>query len=98
MKIYRHTARTALIAIVIATLAGCATYDRRTTNTMAGAGLGAAAGAVVSGGNPVYTLGGAAAGGLLGNILTEDRDYRRGRGWDRGGGRHDWQGRRHHYR
>jgi len=36
-----------------------------------------AAGAVFSGGDPLYALGGAAAGGLLGNVLTEDRDYRR---------------------
>lgn len=70
------------IGLVALALAGCATHhDRRANNTMVGAGLGAAAGAVVSQGNPWYTLGGAAAGGVLGNILTED-DRRRSRGWD----------------
>src|SRR3546814_14940946 len=58
-------------------LAGCASsYDRRANNTMIGAGLGAATGAVISGGDPLYAIGGAAAGGLLGNILTQDRSYR----------------------
>src|SRR5690554_7186650 len=56
---HRYT-KLALIGLVTVTLAGCATHDRRHNNTMVGAGLGAAAGAVVSQGNPWYTLGGAA--------------------------------------
>lgn len=68
---HRYT-KLALIGLTALALAGCATHDRRQNNTMVGAGLGAAAGAVVSQGNPWYALGGAAAGGLLGNILTED--------------------------
>jgi osmotically inducible lipoprotein OsmB len=73
-----------IAGVVAVTLAGCAThYDRKSTNTMLGAGLGAATGAVVSQGNPWYTLGGAAAGGVLGNVLTDDRDDRRGRNWNR---------------
>ncbi|MCC2596909.1 hypothetical protein LKR43_11215 [Pusillimonas sp. MFBS29] len=69
--------RVIVVGLMAFALAGCtSSYDRRANNTMMGAGLGAAAGAVVSGGDPVYALGGAAAGGLLGNILTQDRDYR----------------------
>ncbi len=44
----------------------------KTTNTILGAGIGAAAGAVLSQGDTWATLGGAAAGGVLGNILTEE--------------------------
>lgn len=72
----------ALIGLTTLALAGCATHhDRRANNTMVGAGVGAAAGAVVSQGNPWFTLGGAAAGGILGHVLTDD-DRRRSRGWD----------------
>lgn len=65
--------------------------DRKTTNTILGAGLGAAAGAVLSEGDPMLTLGGAAAGGVLGHVLTDDRKYR-----DRSYRRH-YKGPKHHY-
>lgn len=83
MKAIMHRwIRLALIGVATLAMAGCATHhDRRAGNTMMGAGLGAAAGAVVSQGNPWYALGGAAAGGVLGHILTEDRD-RRPRHWN----------------
>ena len=77
----RRIVKLAFVGLIALTFAGCATHhDRKTNNTMMGAGLGAAAGAVVSQGNPWYALGGAAAGGLLGNILTDDD--RRSRHWD----------------
>lgn len=70
------------VGAVALAMVGCAShYDRKTNNALMGAGLGAAAGAVVSQGDPVYAIGGAAAGGLLGHILTSDD--RRSRGWDR---------------
>ena len=87
MKLSRTVGRVATIGLLTFALAGCAShYDRKTSNTLLGAGLGGAAGAVASGGNPLYTIGGAAAGGVLGNILTEDRDRgdRRARDRDRG--------------
>lgn len=85
MAISHRIGKLAVIGIMALGLAGCAShYDRKTSNTMLGAGLGAATGAVVSQGDPLFTLGGAAAGGVLGNILTEDRrDDRRSRGWNR---------------
>ncbi|NLC36094.1 MAG: hypothetical protein GX772_06560, partial [Alcaligenaceae bacterium] len=47
----------ASISLLAILMAGCATHhDRRTNNTLMGAGLGAAAGAVVSQGDPVYTI------------------------------------------
>ncbi|WP_202411826.1 hypothetical protein [Paracandidimonas lactea] len=86
MKARNTWMRLVLAGVLTATLAGCAVYRddyyaRRNNNAVLGAGIGAAAGAVASDGDPVYILGGAAAGGLLGTILTEDRRYYRG--WDR---------------
>lgn len=70
-------ARLATVSLIALALTGCATHSRKHNNTLIGAGLGAAGGAVLSQGNPVYTLGGAAAGGVLGHILTEDdRNYK----------------------
>lgn len=75
MTLQRTCTRIATIGLLAFTLAGCATHhDRKTNNTLIGAGLGAATGAVFSGGDPLYTIGGAAAGGVLGNVLTQDRD------------------------
>lgn len=91
-------ARFSIAGVAALALAGCAShYDRKTNNAMIGAGLGAAAGAVVSQGDPVYAIGGAAAGGLLGHILTDDD--RRSRGWDRGGRSHNakYRGHRNHH-
>ena len=87
MNLSSRMSRFIVIAVAAVAFTGCATHDRKSTNTMLGAGLGAAAGAVVSQGNPLLTVGGAAAGGLLGNILTEDKKDRRSRGWNSGGGR-----------
>jgi len=84
MKLSHNFARMALAGILAFAVAGCASArDRRADNTLIGAGLGAAAGAVLSEGDPLYAIGGAAAGGLLGNLLTEDRSYR-SHGWNRG--------------
>ena len=69
--------RLAVVGLVAFLLAGCASsYDRRANNSMIGAGVGAATGAVFSDGDPVYAVGGAVAGGLLGHILTQERSYR----------------------
>ncbi|TEA79784.1 glycine zipper 2TM domain-containing protein [Allopusillimonas ginsengisoli] len=88
MKQKLNVGRVAVIALVAVALAGCAGYQsRKTNNTLIGAGLGGAAGAVLSHGDPLTTVGGAAAGGLLGNILTEDkrdRSHRGHRGHKRG--------------
>lgn len=77
MKPTRSLIRYATIGTIVLAMAGCATHSRKENNTLLGAGLGAAAGAVLTDGDPLYTVGGAAAGGLLGNILTDDdRRYR----------------------
>lgn len=74
----RTIARLVTTGLIVFALAGCATHSRKHNNTLIGAGLGAATGAVLTQGDPLYTVGGAAAGGLLGNILTEDKSsYRK---------------------
>jgi len=109
MNIRTNIARFGLIGLLALSMAGCANArDRKTDNTLIGAGLGAAAGAVISQGDPLYTIGGAAAGGLLGNILTEEPRYR-GRDWNRGRNhysgpphrhvkRNHYRGHKHHHR
>lgn len=69
----RTIARLATTGLIVFALAGCATHSRKHNNTLIGAGLGAAGGAVLTQGDPLYTVGGAVAGGVLGNILTEDK-------------------------
>src|SRR5690606_36853407 len=83
MKLSRQIAKVALAGILALTTAGTAFADEKTTNTILGAGLGAATGAVLSEGDVLMTLGVAAAGGLLGNILTDDHRHRHWRGYDR---------------
>ena len=65
------------VAVLSVALMSTAQASDKVTNTILGAGLGAAAGAVLSEGDPMLTIGGAAAGGVLGNILTEDKRDRR---------------------
>lgn len=66
--------------IVIATgLSACAGMSHTEKGTLVGAGTGAVAGSVISGGNPVGVVGGAIAGGIIGHEIGEDKDrgYRR---------------------
>lgn len=64
--IQKFAARSAVLAIVIS-LTGCAGMSRKDQNTAAGAGIGAVAGAVLTGGSAIGTVGGAAVGGVIGN-------------------------------
>ncbi|NYT79930.1 hypothetical protein H0A70_00220 [Alcaligenaceae bacterium] len=99
MTLMHRFGKIAVVGLTALSLAGCAAhYDRKSSNTMLGAGLGAATGAIVSRGDPWFTLGGAAAGGLLGNVLTEDRDHRRSRSWNRNDNRSSWNSGRDHRR
>lgn len=63
-------------------------------NSLIGIGIGLLGGAIISGGDPWATLGGAAAGGVIGNVTTKDKRDR----WDRRDNRRDredrWDGRR----
>jgi osmotically inducible lipoprotein OsmB len=59
--------RLILGAVLAAMLAGCGGMTVRERDTVIGAGIGAAAGAAVTRGDPLGTIGGAAVGGVIGN-------------------------------
>lgn len=48
-------------------LSACSNMSQQDRNTAIGAGVGAAAGSVLSGGSAAGTIGGAAVGGVVGN-------------------------------
>ncbi len=60
------------VAAVLTTtfaLGGCANLSRHDRNVVSGAGIGAVAGAVLTGGSSVGTVGGAAVGGVIGSTI-----------------------------
>lgn len=59
--------RLAISAVAATMLLGCSGMSTREKDTAIGAGVGAAAGAVLTGGSAVGTVGGAAVGGVIGN-------------------------------
>ena len=59
---------TCIAAIALALgLTACSDMSRRDQNTAAGAGVGAVAGAVLTGGSAAGVVGGAAVGGVIGH-------------------------------
>lgn len=67
----------AVVVSAVLGLAGCGGMSQREENTAIGAAAGAAAGALITDGDTVGTLGGAAVGGLIGHELTKDKNRRR---------------------
>jgi osmotically inducible lipoprotein OsmB len=67
MKTIKHIIATATLATVALGLTGCAGMSNQDRNTAVGAGVGAVAGSVLTGGSAVGTIGGAAVGGVVGN-------------------------------
>jgi osmotically inducible lipoprotein OsmB len=68
MKTIKNVAAGAL-----AGLTGCAGMSRQDQHTAIGAGVGAVAGSVLTGGSTLGTLGGAAVGGVVGHETSKDR-------------------------
>ncbi len=60
-------------ALIVASMAlsACANMSARDQNTAIGAGLGAVAGSVLTGGSAAGTVGGAAVGGVIGNQVNK---------------------------
>ena len=67
----RLTTLSAIGALVAASLllGACSGMDQRDRNTATGAAVGGVAGAVLTGGSTVGTVGGAAVGGIIGNQI-----------------------------
>jgi osmotically inducible lipoprotein OsmB len=57
----------ALTLAAVVGLSGCAGMSNHDKNVAGGAGIGAIAGAVLTGGSAIGTVGGAAVGGVIGN-------------------------------
>ena len=56
-------------ALIFLSLAGCTTLSGHDKNTIAGAGVGALSGAILTGGRSIGTVGGAAIGGYIGHQI-----------------------------
>lgn len=67
MNTSKNIAATALVLAAVLGLGGCAGMSTHDKNVAGGAGIGAVAGAVLTGGSPVGTVGGAVVGGVIGN-------------------------------
>lgn len=74
VRSFRDSASVLFLAASLLALAltGCSGMSsRETTNTAIGAGVGGLGGALLSGGDGWATMGGAVAGGVVGNVLTD---------------------------
>ncbi len=73
MSIIKKLAVPALVLTLAMSLSACAGMSRQDKSTAVGAGIGAVAGSVLTGGSPVGTVGGAAVGGVIGNQVGKHR-------------------------
>lgn len=74
--LFRHS----LLALSVGGLlsvAGCSGMTQQEKNTGYGAAAGGAAGALITGGGALGTLGGAAVGGLIGHEVSKDKDKKK---------------------
>ena len=67
MKRFNRMTMSVVIATFLLSLGGCAGMSSRDKSTAIGAGVGAVAGAVLTNGGVLGTVGGAAVGGIIGN-------------------------------
>lgn len=73
MKMMHRFAISAVAVAVLLGLGGCSGMSTRDKDTAMGAGAGGVAGAVLTGGSALGTVGGAAVGGLIGNQIGKDK-------------------------
>jgi len=71
MTLLPKTLITVATMVTILFTSGCASLSARDRNTITGAGVGAVAGAILTGGSSVGTVGGAAVGGYIGNQVRK---------------------------
>lgn len=63
----------ALALTVLLSTVGCSNMSRRDQDTAIGAGAGAVAGSILTGGSAVGTVGGAVVGGVIGDEVGKKR-------------------------
>ncbi len=73
MKSIKTLAAGALAVVAVVGLSACSDMSRRDKDVAIGAGTGAVAGSALTGGSALGTLGGAAAGGVIGNEVSKDK-------------------------
>jgi osmotically inducible lipoprotein OsmB len=73
MKTTQKGAISAVVAALLFGLGGCSGMSTQDRDTAIGAGVGAAGGAVLTGGSAVGTIGGAAVGGIIGHEVGKDK-------------------------
>ena len=66
------TARTLAVAALVG-LSACSSMSQRDKDIAIGAGIGGVAGSALTGGSTLGTLGGAAAGGVIGSEVNKKR-------------------------
>lgn len=69
-------ARILVVGLMSLAMSGCSSWDgmsKQQKSTVTGAGLGGVAGAVISDGGVLGTVGGAAIGGVIGNQVGKPR-------------------------
>lgn len=71
-RIHKLAVSSILFAVLVGT-SGCSGMSTREKNTAIGAGVGGVAGAVLTRGGTLGTLGGAAIGGVIGNQIGKDK-------------------------
>ena len=62
-----------LLVTLLFSLSACSGMSARDKSTAIGAGVGGVAGAVLTGGGVLGTVGGAAVGGVIGNQIGKDK-------------------------
>ncbi|MCV2360581.1 MULTISPECIES: glycine zipper 2TM domain-containing protein [Roseateles] len=65
--------RTTLSAALLLALGACAGMSEHDKSMVIGAGIGAAGGAVLTGGSAAATVGGAVVGGVIGHEIEKDK-------------------------
>ena len=73
MKTMQRFGVSVVTAAVLLGLAGCAGMSTQDKNTAVGAGAGGVAGAVLTGGSTLGTVGGAAVGGIIGHEVNKPK-------------------------
>ena len=73
MKSNKKIATSLTTALLVLSLTSCSNLSTRDKNTIIGASIGAAAGAVLTGGSGIGTAGGAAVGGIIGHQVGKHK-------------------------